>query len=114
MQQSVLTKGKTALIEIRFLLLDTRRTPQEVGHDPYRLDSLCGSNTRFLATWSGCWASLPPPESCHRVRARNGDHAFRLQLRGGDVNIRLIQSGELTNLGVSLGVSTHYPQQLQS
>ena len=37
---------------------------------------------------------------CERVRASDGNHAFRLQLRCGFVNIRLIQSGELSYLNV--------------
>src|ERR1700675_1618295 len=35
-----------------------------------------------------------------RICALDGEHAFRLQLRCGSVNIRLIQSGELSYLDI--------------
>jgi hypothetical protein len=40
-----------------------------------------------------------------RIRALDDDHALRLQLLGGDVDIHLIQPGQLADLGVVSGPS---------
>jgi hypothetical protein len=55
---------------------------------------------------------------CERVRARDGDQAFCLQLRCGGVNVGLIQTSEFSNVNVgqrlAIRISTQNPQQLQS